>query len=325
METGVGVVEPVTMVNSSTWRLRVRGALVLSACADALGAPFEGQRQVDPDAVATALEQPEHVIRWTDDTAQSLVLAAHLADHAGRVEPDALSAELAAAWAADPARGYGPGAVQVMSQIRAGAPWRTAARAVFGGEGSLGNGAAMRVAPAGLAPSSNLAEVARRARVSAGVSHAHPLAIDGAVAQAVAVAIAARSGKAGAVDAEDFADAVAVHATTVEFRTALAALPASVRGSTADLAERWPCDATALGSVPVSIALFLRNPDHPMRAVTEAIELGGDTDTIAAMTAAIVGARNGEGCIPAAWATRLEHAMRVWTVAGRLAQLGARR
>ncbi len=35
--------------------------------------------------------------------------------------------------------------------MRAGAPWREAAQAVFGGSGSYGNGAAMRAAPLGAA------------------------------------------------------------------------------------------------------------------------------------------------------------------------------
>jgi len=67
----------------------------------------------------------------------------------GSIEEDRLAEAFAARFAADPSRGYGPGAVQILERISGGLHWRPAAATAFGGLGSMGNGSAMRVAPLG--------------------------------------------------------------------------------------------------------------------------------------------------------------------------------
>ncbi len=51
-------------------------------------------------------------------------------------------------------------------------------------------------------------------------------------------------------------------------------------------------------SVPAAVYAFLRSPDSFSTAVHYAVGLGGDTDTIAGMTGALVGAYQGEAAIP---------------------------
>jgi poly(ADP-ribose) glycohydrolase ARH3 len=325
VEMTPGITGPVLTSDPASWRLRVCGSLVLAACADALGPPFAGRPYVDAAEAARALESPTTPMRWTAGTAQSLVLAEHLIEYGSRVEPDALAAALAAAWEAEPGRGYSPGAKAVLSQIAAGVPWPVAAAQVIGGGGSWGNGAAMRVAPVGLLPARTLDEVARVAAASARITHCHPLGIDGAVAQAVAVAVAARSPWSRRLDAAEVVAAVAAHVTTAEFADALRAVPHLASAPVFDVAARFSRDSTALGSVPVALAVFLRHPDDPVDAITEAISLGGETDAIAAMTGALVGARCGESTVPPAWELHLDQPMRLWAAAGRLARLGPRR
>ena len=46
-------------------------------------------------------------------------------------------------------RGYGAGAHDILDRITAGMPWSQSTRMAFDGQGSLGNGGAMRVAPLG--------------------------------------------------------------------------------------------------------------------------------------------------------------------------------
>jgi poly(ADP-ribose) glycohydrolase ARH3 len=100
----------------------------------------------------------------------------------------------------------------VLASIHRGAPWAHAAAGLFGGQGSFGNGAAMRVAPLGLVPGLGLPAVAARARRSAAITHAHPQAQDGAAVQAVAVALASRSTPGRPLDPAEFAAGVAAHA-----------------------------------------------------------------------------------------------------------------
>lgn len=59
-----------------------------------------------------------------------------------------------------------------------------------------------------------------------------------------------------------------------------------------------------LHTVPVALFAFFRHPDHYRAAVEAVIRLGGDTDTVAAITGALVGARVGKAGIPAEWLSR---------------------
>ena len=79
-----------------------------------------------------------------------------------------------------------------------GAPWRTVASQAFGGEGSMGNGGAMRVSPVGAYFAEDLDAVVEHAAASAMVTHAHP------------------DGRAGASTVEDDVEVVADVACALE-------------------------------------------------------------------------------------------------------------
>lgn len=319
--TEVGVGMPAS--SGDSWARRVRGCLLWSACGDALGAPFEGMRSIDPDAVRRRLDDPPPVLRWTDDTASTLVLAGHLARRGGTVDQRELAADLAAQWARDPGRGYGAGASWLFARITEGVPWSQAASALFGGQGSFGNGAAMRVAPVGLVAGLGPSAVAGRARRSAMVTHTHPAAQDGAVVQAVAVATAARSNPASPLAPDTFVAELSRHVATEGFRTALRKVAVLVRGGArpGQVAAEVGNGVSAVGSVPAALAAFLSVPDDPVAVVRFAIGTGGDSDTIAAMGGALAGARCGDRALPPAWRDRLEAADTITAVAARLARL----
>jgi ADP-ribosylglycohydrolase len=57
-------------------------------------------------------------------------------------------------------------------------------------------------------------------------------------------------------------------------------------------------------TVPVAIYAFLKHPDDYRTAVESVIRLGGDTDTVAAITGALVGTRVGKAGIPKEWLDR---------------------
>jgi ADP-ribosyl-[dinitrogen reductase] hydrolase len=57
-------------------------------------------------------------------------------------------------------------------------------------------------------------------------------------------------------------------------------------------------------TVPVAIYTFLKHPDDYRTAIESVIRLGGDTDTVAAITGALVGARVGRAGIPKEWLER---------------------
>lgn len=298
-----------------------RGALLGAACGDALGAPFEGSRAVSRMLVENWITSAR-VMRYTDDTAMTVVLARHLVATSGTIEEDRLVRDFAAAWEAEPDRGYGAGPPRIFRAVLAGEDWARVAGTAFGGTGSWGNGGVMRAAPAALLPYP-VAERVRMARRQAAVTHAHPLAQDGAALLCAAVAQAATT--AGEVlDAEGFCAALSEHVTTQELHEALDGIRDVARpgASPHAIASRLGADITALGSVPTAVALFLSNSDDLETALVAAVLAGGDTDTIASMTGAITGARTGHTGVPAGLISRLEGADAIVDLADDLASLG---
>ena len=92
---------------------------------------------------------------------------------------------------ADPRRGYGGGAITLLEELAQGRDWREVSPELFGG-GSCGNGGAMRAAPIGGFFHDDPSRAASEAQLSAAVTHAHPEGQAGAMAVAVAAAIASK-------------------------------------------------------------------------------------------------------------------------------------
>lgn len=132
---------------------------------------------------------------------------------------------------------------------------------------SFGNGAAMRVSPvAWVAESLEQAELL--AKWSAEVTHDHPEGIKGAQAVAASVYLA-RQGKTK--------DEIAAHIQARYY---------PLDFTLDEIRPDYCFDVTAQGSVPQAIACFLESTDFE-DAIRNAISLGGDGDTQAAMAGAI--------------------------------------
>jgi poly(ADP-ribose) glycohydrolase ARH3 len=276
------------------------GGLLGLAVGDALGAPYEGLpsdvifRMGPADALVA--DPPDETLYYTDDTQMALGVAEVLVAY-GEIRPEALGVAFAANY--QPERGYGAGARRILEAIRDGGDARALAEGLFPG-GSLGNGAAMRVAPVGLLFRDDLDRAAEQARLSALPTHVHPLGIDGARLLALAVALATRGGP---FDRRAFLRELAARAETEEFRWQL---ETAARLRACDPVGTFGNSLEAHRSVVTAIALFAVCPDDYARAVARAIGQGNDTDTLAAMAGALVGARRGLGAIPAPLVAKLE-------------------
>src|ERR1044071_4008548 len=125
----------------------------------------------------------------TDDTEMAISIASTLKCH-GHIHQDALAKRFVRRFERDPDRGYGKMTRIQMREIMAGAKWRDTAANAFGGQGSMGNGSAMRVAPLGAYFADDLERCVEEARASSLVTHTHPEGVAGAIAVAIAAAIA---------------------------------------------------------------------------------------------------------------------------------------
>ena len=286
---------------------RFLGCLLGHAVGDALGAPFEG---LPPDVIyydygsarRVVQNPPVETLVYTDDTQMTIALAESLLERR-LVEPDALAAAFVANY--DPDRGYGSGARRIIELMASGGDWRGLAETIFPG-GSLGNGAAMRVAPVGLLFHDDLNLVQEQAVLSAMPTHRHPVGIDGAqlLALAVALVLRASAADAGGLNRDHFYGELIERSLTDEFRWQL---DKAARLTADESAGLFGSSIRADRSVVTAIACFTLEPESYAGVVARAIQLGGDTDTVAAMAGALAGAHLGLTAVPAHLVERLEN------------------
>ncbi|GAA2055567.1 ADP-ribosylglycohydrolase family protein [Catenulispora yoronensis] len=245
-------------------------------------------------------DQPWH---WTDDTAMALAVLRVLIRH-GEVDQQDLAATFAEFFAADPMRGYGQGMRQLLPMLGEDpGNWSTYARTLFRGEGSLGNGAAMRAAPLGAWFHRDPELAAAQAVLAAEVTHAHPEGIAGGVAVAVAAALAA-TGLALAPDPQGFLDQTAALTPSGLIRDGLlraAEVPSTTPAwKAADLLGNGQ-KVRAGDTVPFAVWSAAHHLDNLIDALWCTAEGLGDVDTTCAITGGIVAARTGMAAVPARW------------------------
>lgn len=283
-----------------------RGALLGLALGDAMGAPHEGgplERLVWRFMGTTS----NGLRRFTDDTQMSLDLAESLVER-GELDADDVARQFGAGYRWS--RGYGPGAATVLKRIRAGRPWREANRSVYPA-GSFGNGAAMRAPVIGLFFSRQRRRLSQAARQSAEVTHAHPLAVEGATL--VATATATALGRGGGVEILEAAAATAANEQFIRrISAARSWLASATLPSPQDVRVQLGMGITATDSCITGIYLAARFLDEPLGSLLGFVATcGGDVDTVGAMAGAIWGARNGYAGLPANDLARLEDAARI--------------
>jgi poly(ADP-ribose) glycohydrolase ARH3 len=192
-----------------------------------------------------------------------------------------------------------PGARIVIEAMEQGRDYREVAASHFPG-GSFGNGAAMRVAPVGMFFHGCLDRVWEQSRYSALPTHVHPLGIEGAQLLAVAVALCISM---ESFDRQKLFRELQARASADVYREKLAV---AAEITSLDQLAALGNGIAAQDSVVTAIGCFARSPQSFESTIGQAILLGGDTDTIAAMAGALSGAYLGAEAIPSGLFNRLE-------------------
>ncbi len=303
-------------------RRRALGALYGLAIGDALGMPTQSLPRAEivarygplvaefhpgPDGHPLAAGLPAGTV--TDDTEQAVLLARLVVAGGGEVGAGDLARALLAWEESMRARGsldlLGPSTGQALAALAAGADVTET------GRHGVTNGAAMRVAPVGIATSSRDPRLLEDRVVAASrLTHNTGVALAGAAA--VAAAVSAGIGGAPLPVAIGRAVAAAASAAGRGHWAAAADVAARITWATglvAGLPRHQVIDTvyrlvgTSLAtqeSVPAAFAIAAAIPGDPWLACRTAASLGGDCDTIAAMTGAICGACHGADAFPAA-------------------------
>jgi hypothetical protein len=111
---------------------------------------------------------------WHTDDTEMAISIVEVLRLLGSVHQDALARQFMWRFEREPDRGYGSGARRQLRMMLEGIEWRVTSREAFSGQGSLGNGSAMRVAPVGGWFAADLDRVVEEARASSLVTHFHP-------------------------------------------------------------------------------------------------------------------------------------------------------
>ena len=273
------------------------GCLICSALGDSLGA----RREIPSKTTSGG------ILRYTDDTHMTITLAKAIIEK-GYVEAEHLAIRFVEDYEREPWRGYGPGPPRIFKMIRRGAGLLELDKKLYPG-GSFGNGAAMRVAPVALVYHDDFSELERMVVESCRPTHSHPLGVEGAFVQAMAVALALKLDRNRQASPREFVEEILKHVKSVEFLNKLESVVKLIEEGIVNprhVARILGNSVEAHNSVPTAIYSYLV-AQNPVKSIEIAIRIGGDTDTIACMTGAIAGAHKTHLEVPAVLMERLEN------------------
>jgi ADP-ribosylglycohydrolase len=244
---------------------------------------------------------------WTDDSNMAFSVFKTLKNF-GKVNQDYLAKSFADYY--ETGRGYGPSMHQQLQRLQQGEKWKTVASSVFDGQGSWGNGSAMRVSPIGAYFADDLKKVCEESAESAVVTHTNEEAIVGAIAIAVATALAWKFKQEGIHPTRaNFIDAILPHLSSSEVRRGVR-IARDINASTstinaADMLGRG-YKVSCPDTVPFCLYCageFLENYEEAMWQTVSAL---GDRDTTCAIVGGIVVMYAGLESVPKTWLKKRE-------------------
>lgn len=307
------------MIGQRVRKSKFLGGMVGSALGDAIGElAFRGLGEAE---LRAEIERRGKLV-YTDDTAMAIGLAESIVQ-TGRLDEQHLGDTFRANFRHEPWRGYASGPPTIFHLVeRYDISYSEAARSLFGGQGSFGNGAAMRIAPVGLFfhDSPDLYE---QACISAAVTHAHPIGMDGAAVLACAVAQAVKLDPQELFPFEDFWQGLVDHARTPVMRDKLKLVRTLIAEDVPPLeaAKNLGHSVAVHESLPFALYAFFRHPGSFEECLFCAVLHGGDRDTLGAMACAVSGAYLGIEVIPIAWREKLENGRYIEELALKLAEM----
>lgn len=281
---------------------RAIGSMLGVALGDMLGLPNEG-RSSSPVPVS---EFDPARAAVSDDTQLTIVIAEELIEGEGEIDGARLGRRLVA-WLPH-AVGIGAGTLAAVVRLRDGCDWREA------GTAAAGNGAAMRVAPIGLvhAGAEHIQRVSEAATLS---THRDDTAVLSAAIMAAGVSWLSR--RSTPWDPHDFVSAIErtteglpdplmrrdrrPDAPLVHLRDEIGDVLDELDLDPVDYFARRYSGGYVVESLPAALWCFLRCPNDPEEAIRLAVEMARDSDTVGAMTGALVGAWNGADQLPRQW------------------------
>lgn len=285
---------------------KFRGGMLGGALGDAVGelASSHGDYESLIDWISEG-----DVLRYTDDTAMSIGLAEALTKSGGGINEEEIGKIFQRNYGREPWRDYSKSIPAIFAMVkRHDMPFSEAASRLYDGAGSLGNGAAMRIAPLGLLfrNSERLREFAEQ---SARITHTHEIGIDGATVMAWATAQLANLDPKAKFPFATFCTGIVRFAQSKVMRLRLVQVIELIAGNAPpeQAAAELELSQSVAESLPYSLYSSLANRKSFQDCVYCAVLQGGDRDTMGAMAGALSGAYLGGKALPKDWVSRVEN------------------
>jgi poly(ADP-ribose) glycohydrolase ARH3 len=291
------------MKQAEELKKRFLGSILGSVIGDAWGANYEG---LDYRYIQDTVQDFSSTSgRYTDDSEMMKGVLESLLFNKGEFN----GAHMAQIFVKnfDYTRGYGVGAASILMQIRNGQPWNQPAKIAFNGQGSYGNGAAMRICPAALLYHTDITQLQQIVEQISKITHTHQLGIEGAILQAAAIALVNQRDPETFNPKEYIEKLLNISLSPIYKQKLVKVKEFLTNPPKVDIIiQELGVNITAPGSVPMAIYNFLNSPFDFQNVLFSSIACGGDTDTIACMAGAIVGSLLGVDRIPSRWIQRVE-------------------
>lgn len=293
------------------------GAMIGAALGDAIGAL--AARHPDKDTLIAKADEAECLV-YTADTVMTIALAEHLLEDKG-VSTQRLGDRFVAHFRDKPWERQGakePELYTIVEQEKV--KYIYAARRLFNGEGSYGNGAAMRITPLALLYH-GADDLYEKAQASAEVTHAHPVGIDGAAVFAKALALTAELNPQRPFPPQSFVQTLIEFSRTDEIKKKLALVIELLEKKTApeEAVELIGQGVAVQESMPLALYCFLHFPRSYLECLLDSILLGGKPQGMGAMVGAVSGAYLGLDSISKSLRGKLEDSLHIETLARELA------
>lgn len=275
---------------------------------DAFGESFFGNAAIINKHIRERTIPPT-TWEFTDDTVMAIAVFDQLKAN-GEINQDQLAKDFAANHDKDVNRGYGATARRILREIGEGGNWQKIAQSVFEGMGSMGNGASMRVSPIGAYYFDDINRVKALAVKSAEITHSNIEGITGAIAVAVATAVATGLKlNDEKISPAEFINRVLEKLpdsdTKSKIRKSLA-VPYSYNIETVKTILGNGSKIMVQDTVPFSIWCAANNLTDFEAAIWKAVSILGDRDTICAIVGGITIMSTDEAGIPQKWMDAVE-------------------
>jgi len=276
---------------------------------DAFGDSFFGDYDIINDCIDNRIVPSTTKWEYTDDTVMAIAVLNNLTANV-RINQDMLAKQFASNYRKDINRGYGGTAHKILREIGEGQHWREVSASVFDGQGSMGNGAAMRAAPLGAYFYDDLNMLKSEVAKSAEVTHYNHEASVGAMAIAYAASLALnlRLGDTH-ISAVDFIKKVYDQLEDSDTKAKIGKamhIPVTYRIDTVVSILGNGVKLVSQDTVPIAIWCAAHHLDNFEDALWRAVSALGDRDTICAMVGSIVILNAPENTVPQVWLDSVE-------------------